>query len=73
LDIVRVTQIKDPSSKARELEAGQKCPCVGDEGTIVALFDNGVSALVENGALDGSTNWLVTFDHDELEVIAPFT
>jgi hypothetical protein len=70
LDVVRVTQIKDPSSKARELEPGQQPPRVGDEGTIVALFDNGVSVLVENGASDGSANWLVTFDHDELQVIA---
>ncbi len=68
-DIVRVVQLLDPSRKFSGTDGFSRPPQVGDEGTVVCVYDpqNFAVEMVEK---NGMTIWLADFLAEELQQIS---
>lgn len=69
-DTVRISHLASQAGQHTEVVDGQRCPQVGDKGTIVSLLGENGPAIVESVAPDGRTLWLTTLDLAEIELIS---
>jgi hypothetical protein len=68
LDVVRVARLLQPFRPFHGSEGASRPPQVGDQGAIVAVYDQTVFC-VECVASDGMTIWLADFALQELELV----